>query len=248
MSDADVNREYYESLQPGRDDYWTYMAAPRRRVSVILRELRRLGNVGSVVDLGCGNGALLSEVASAFPATDLTGIDLSSRQIAENRRAFPALRWHDADLQATVEDSFSARFDVALSSEVIEHLQDPGMLLRNAHRVIRDRGHLILSTQSGRVGETERRVGHLRHFTREEMSELLTASGWEPIRVWNEGFPFHDLSKSVANLRPDAAMQSFGESRYGPVQRAVCAALRGAFLLNSRSRGAQLFAVARRVA
>ena len=29
---SDVNVEYYERLQQGRDDYWRYMAAPRRRV------------------------------------------------------------------------------------------------------------------------------------------------------------------------------------------------------------------------
>lgn len=41
-------------------------------------------------------------------------------------------------------------------------------------------------------------------------------------------------------------MAEFGDRAYGLKQNAICAALRVAFKLNSRSRGAQLFAIARR--
>ncbi|HNI61811.1 MAG TPA: hypothetical protein PKW11_17855, partial [Pseudomonadota bacterium] len=105
----------------------------------------------------------------------------------------------------------------------------------------------LLSTQSGKVRETERRIGHQRHFTVAEMSALLDRAGWQPIRVYNCGFPFHDLSKWYANRDPDASMQQFAGGKYGLREDVLCFLLRLAFRFNSRSHGAQLFAVARKV-
>ena len=75
---------------------------------------------------------------------------------------------------------------------------------------------------------------------------LLEETGWEAAQVWNCGFPFHDLSKWYANLNPNASMKRFGLRAYGPLENAVALMLRLLFKLNSDSRGAQLFAVARR--
>jgi len=110
----------------------------------------------------------------------------------------------------------------------------------------RTRRRIAVSTQSGRIGETERRVGHVRHFTSDEMARVLRDAGWRPVRVWNAGFPFHDLSKWYANRDPDASMRRFGERSYSWQEDLVCLGLRLAFQLNSSRRGAQLFAVGRR--
>jgi SAM-dependent methyltransferase len=242
MSHVETNRAYYESDSPARRDYWKYMAAPRARVARICSEVARF-RPASVIDLGCGDGSLLDEIRRRVPNARLAGVDLSTSQIARNRERIPAVQWFDADLTAplTIRD----RFDVIVASEVIEHLPEPVALLENAALIAGPGAHLVLSTQSGRVRETERRVGHVRHFPAGEMSRLLESSGWHAERVWNEGMPFHDLSKWWANRDPEASMARFGSDRpYGAGERAICFALRCAFRLNSRSRGAQLYAVA----
>ena len=78
------------------------------------------------------------------------------------------------------------------------------------------------------------------------MREALRAAGWAPERVWNTGFPFHDLSKWYANRDPEGSMNRFAARPYGIKEDVICLLLRAAFRLNSRHRGAQLFAVARR--
>lgn len=241
------NLAYYGQPLAGRDDYWRFMAAPRFRVRTLLAELSRT-RAASVVDLGCGNGLLLDEVARRFPALERAGIDLSPALIEENRRRRPQAAWHTLDLDRpdAVAGPLAGRFDAVVASEVIEHVERPDVFLRNAAALASTRGWLLLSTQSGPVRQTERRVGHVRHFSRRDLAALLADAGWRPSRLWNCGFPFHDLSKWWANRRPDATMERFGSRPYGWRERAVCAALRGAFRLNSRRRGAQLFAVARR--
>lgn len=242
------NRAYYEASQPGRDDYWRKMAAPRFRVATIIEWLRR-SPPATVVDLGCGGGQLLLEVQREFPTAALCGFDLSAAQIAANQKRQPGVDWQVADLDLPLElgDTHRGRFHAVVASEIIEHVGDPSALLRNAAALaVPGQGRLILSTQSGRIGETERRVGHRRHFTCSELEGLLRAAGWEPIRLWRCGFPFHDLSKWVANRRPDRAMAEYSEKPYGFKQNAVCFLLRLAFRFNSKRWGAQLFAVARR--
>lgn len=247
MGDATrINRAYYEELSEGRDDYWRKMAAPRHRVATFLDNLSRL-RPASVVDLGCGKGLLLAEIARQLGDIELVGIDLSAPQIEANRDAMPGIDWHAADL---VDDALPRelgdRFEAVVASEIIEHVEDPERFLANALALARPGGELLLSTQSGQVRETEKRVGHIRHFSRSEMRSLLEASGWQPLRVWNTGYPFHDLSKWYANRDPDKSMSQFGERAYGWRENLVCWGLRLAFKLNSAERGAQLFAVARR--
>lgn len=247
-SAADVNREYYGALSAGREDYWKKMAAPRFRVQTFLRLLER-EPPANLVDLGCGNGALLGEIGRRLPGIFLAGIDLSATQIEANERRVPSVFWRAFDLAGTDPPAadLAGRFEAVVASELIEHLESPEAFLRTAASLAAPgRGRLLLSTQSGPVRETERRVGHRRHFEAGEMRRLLSETGWEPELVWNAGFPFHDLSKWLANRRPQAALEAFGGGRYGLPQDLVCYALRVAFCFNSSRRGAQLFAVARR--
>jgi len=235
---TDFNREYYEATNAGRDDYWRLMAAPRRRVSVILRLIGEIAGARSLIDIGCGNGVLLSEIRSRHPHLQLAGVDLSETQIELNRRRDPSIEWIAADAQKTI---IPASFDIAVASEVIEHLDAAEAFLRNVAAMGRN---LILTTQSGTISQTERRVGHVHHFQRQEMLELLARTGWTPRRVWNEGFPFHDLSKWYAGRNADAMMERFDSRPYGRAERLACWMLRTAYLFNSRRRGAQLYAIA----
>lgn len=240
----ETNSAFYGELRPGVQDYWRKMAAPRFRVATVLRELEK-ERPRSIVDLGCGNGALAEEIHARFPDAQVAGVDLSAAQVAANAARLPWGRWLVADLGAATPPRFERTFDAVVTSEVIEHVDDPRAFLRNARTLASRGAMLVLSTQSGKVQETERRVGHLRHFSVEEMRALLTETGWRPERVWNAGYPFHDLSKWYANRDPDASMASFADRPYGPKENAICAALRLAFRVNSSRRGAQLFAVAR---
>jgi 2-polyprenyl-3-methyl-5-hydroxy-6-metoxy-1,4-benzoquinol methylase len=243
-----VNREFYDQPLPGRDDYWRKMAAPRSRVAQLLALIADL-SPARIADLGPGGGQLLSEIHARQPGIQLCGIDIAVSQIADNARRLPTIEWHAADLDGDdrIPRALWGTFDIVIASELIEHMDHPEALLRNARRLARPgTGRLLLSTQSGPLRETERRVGHRRHWSQAEMQQALIDAGWVPIRVWNCGFPFHDLSKWYANLDPGASMARYAEKAYGPRENFVCYALRTAFRFNSRRRGAQLFAVAKR--
>ncbi len=244
----DLNASYYSVVKKGRCDYWRYMAAPRGRVATTLSILAG-SPPESIVDLGCGDGSLLLKVAPTVPNAKLAGIDRSSAQIEVNRKDYPAISWHAMDLDSTEPpaDGMHELFDAVISLEVIEHVARPASLLSHAFSLARPGGRLLLSTQSGPVRETEKRVGHRRHFSAAQMDDLLKSVGWRPVRVWNSGWPFHDLSKWMANLSPDRSMRQFGEDSYTRGQKILCAFLRGLYKMNSTRRGAQLFALAEKL-
>lgn len=246
-SASEENSAYYENLTRGQDEYWRKMAAPRsrtERITAIVASLR----ASSVADLGCGNGALLAELGDALTLSDRCGIDLSSARIAANRALHEWGEWLARDLATDepLDESLAGRFDVVTMCEIVEHLDAPEKVLEKALGMLKPNGSLVLTTQSGPMRETERRVGHRRHYDERSMRLLLGEAGFLSVRVWNEGWPFHDLSKWYANLDPDKSLSRFAGGKYGAKENAIAFALRALFRLNSKRFGAQLYAIARR--
>jgi trans-aconitate methyltransferase len=243
---TEINRAYYGRLAAGRENYWNLMPAPRMRIRCVVDAVRsNTRDVRRICDFGCGNGALLAALVAEFPRAALHGIDLSKEQIDQNVVAYPSMEWADADLVAgDYRYPFDAGCDVAVSSEVIEHLDRPGRYLENIRSSLASDGILVLTTQSGPVHATEKFVGHVRHWEAEDMAKLLASVGFRDVTVRNCGFPFHDFSKWVANLRPELTIDRFGERDWGIAERATAALLRLLFRFNSGTRGYQLVACA----
>ena len=101
-----------------------------RRIAAVCAEIEASG-ARSVVDLGCGEGRLLSRLARAKQLTKITGVDVSPRalEIARDSEHVDELperqREGLAQLQAelTYRDARFAGFDAACAIEVIEHVE-----------------------------------------------------------------------------------------------------------------------------
>ena len=52
-----------------------------------------------IYDLGCGTGHLTRILADTFPSATITGVDSSPEMLAEARREFPQIPWHQADIR-----------------------------------------------------------------------------------------------------------------------------------------------------
>lgn len=245
---TEFNRDYYDQLTAGRENYWNLMPAPRMRIDSVIAAIRRYKPLpSSICDFGCGNGVLLGAIREHYPELPLSGIDLSEEQIAHNTQVNPSTNWAAADLTSDeYRFPFEKACDVAISSEVIEHLDRPLEYLKNIYASLDRDGLTVLTTQSGPVHATETYVGHVRHWEAAAMKELFTSAGFRELRISNCGYPFHDLSKWAANLRPRLIMQRFGEEEWGPAQKFTAFVLRFLFRFNSSRRGYQLVATARK--
>lgn len=122
------------SITPEEEAVEAPLALNEARLEAVLSELERAG-VESVVDLGCGEGKLLSRLLRVKGLARLAGLDVSARslEIAAARlrldRLPPRQRERITLLHGalTYRDQRIEGFDAATLIEVIEHL-DPGRL------------------------------------------------------------------------------------------------------------------------
>ncbi|MDH4452059.1 MAG: methyltransferase domain-containing protein [Verrucomicrobiota bacterium] len=96
---------------------------------------------GSLLDFGAGTGNLLKLLLSSDLPIEATGADILGR----NASLPPEIRWVEGDLNQPLPVS-GGLYDVVVSSEVIEHLENPRASFRDLNRVLKPGGLLILTT------------------------------------------------------------------------------------------------------
>jgi SAM-dependent methyltransferase len=87
--------------------------------------------ISSVLEIGCGDGAVIAELARREFATSYLGVDISPSGIeAAKHRGIPHAEFAVRDVA-----DVSGTFGLAVLSHVIEHVENPRTLLRHAARV-----------------------------------------------------------------------------------------------------------------
>jgi ubiquinone/menaquinone biosynthesis C-methylase UbiE len=133
----------------------------------------------TVLDAACGTG-YGSRRLLAGGAARVDGFDLSGDAIAEARRLHtaPGVRFETADVTRLPCPDHS--YDLFLSFETIEHVQDDLALVREAARVLKPGGTFVCSTPNRKVTNpgipiTGRPYNpfHVREYTRLELADLL---------------------------------------------------------------------------
>jgi 2-polyprenyl-3-methyl-5-hydroxy-6-metoxy-1,4-benzoquinol methylase len=100
-----------------------------------------------ILDFGCGRGwmsALLAECGN------VTGADLSNEAIEQARSRYPGIEFVCIDASDDLHDTLHRRFDVVVSSEVIEHVLKQEDYMQNTISVLKPGGLLVLTTPNGR--------------------------------------------------------------------------------------------------
>ncbi len=134
--------------------------------------------LGEVLDIGCGDGA----AAACFApyCRTLTCVDRDATRVQRAQSRFAELghvRVQRADAQ---ELPFAAhRFDTVLLFHTLTYAESPGLLLREAARVLRPEGRLILLCLDRHQHQEVTRRYQERHpgFSPEHVRELLSQAG-----------------------------------------------------------------------
>ena len=146
------------------------------------------GNAPSVLDVGCASGSVL--VFLRERGWRVTGVEISP--CAEYAKKERGLDVRNIPLE---ENSFADKsFDVVLASHLIEHLNDPRSFLTETRRILKDDGHIFITTPNidgfqARIFRGNWRSAifdHLYLFSISTLKKLLKKCGFttEKISTW----------------------------------------------------------------
>ena len=244
--EAPTNRtasgDFYDDFWRREDETNRTNPASKHRIHLVLQELKRLEKPPSLLlDIGCGNGELLRRVNQVFPQTRLWGMDVSKQAAQLATDVVQRVYVHDltvAPLQASV------RFDVVVMTELLEHLKQPVALLKNLRASLSEHAHVIITTPTGPMTPYDRAIGHVKHLTLSELEVCCSQAGYETVRAYRWGFPFHSLYRIIVGLLGEnvSSLMPTERSRLGHLTLSAITAI---FYCNmkSRSLGRQIVAV-----
>ena len=134
------SREHFDQLA---ERYGELRAAPGYGDPVTAAVVEIAGLRGSrVLDVGCGPGTVLGQLARAFDVTAV-GVDVSPRMIEVARREVPEASFHVASAEAL--PLADETFDAVIMRMVVHHLDRP-RTFPEIRRVLRPSGRLAITT------------------------------------------------------------------------------------------------------
>jgi len=153
------------------------------RVVEKVRTLERAA--GAVADIGCGDGHLCAELRAAGWPT-VMGFEVSQTRIARARSFYPGIAFYDRPIGKS--GIAPGSLDLIVMDSVIEHLPDPGGMLKEFRHFLAPSGHLVVlspNMESGHFRFLGRRWtgmlaphAHIFLFTDAALTRLLSNAGY----------------------------------------------------------------------
>jgi SAM-dependent methyltransferase len=186
VEDSAELRRFYEqgyslpAPEAERFSRWRSLGAIGKAEHVV--ELCRRARIepSSTLDVGCGDGALLSELARRGFGGRLTGLEITDTAvaIARQRKEIDAVERYDGQNVPAADGSY----ELGVLSHVLEHVPDPPRLLEEVARacqavVIEVPLEANLSARRHTKREHAAEVGHLHSLDRADARSIVREAG-----------------------------------------------------------------------
>jgi SAM-dependent methyltransferase len=179
---------------------WYVRRALRERVEALgTRPIR-------VLDAGTGFGQYAYWLVRTFPNVEVVAVDVKDEYLRRARRFLEQTPFADrvtfeqADLTQPLP--YEAAFDLALSVDVMEHIEDDRAVFRHVRAALRPGGHLVVNTPSDQGGSGVTEAG---------------AEGFIGEHV-RDGYPLDELTEKLKTAGLDVVGAAY---TYGPVGSAA---------------------------
>ena len=178
-------------LQAFYEDYYDDAVSRKREIAARqtvnhIESLCKNVPLGSVLDIGAGDGAVLSELERRELGTEFHAVEISSSGIdrinRQNLKRLKSVQRFDGYRLPFPDDSF----DTALLIHVLEHVEHERLLLKEVRRVARrcyievPLEHTIRLRRSISVGKA---FGHINFYTIKTFENILDTARLSPVSL-----------------------------------------------------------------
>ncbi len=208
------NRNYWNqenSRQDASCGYTAYLAEEevlKKYFRDILSQVNKLlPNSGRVLDIGCSFGFFL-EVMKARGNWQVYGVELSSEAVRGAKKRLKSKNIYHQTLEAA---KFPANyFDFVTIFQTIEHVDNPLELLKEARRILKPEGVMLIATPDSGGWQAKlmggrwfsyRHLDHLLFFNYQSLSEALNRSGFKGIRRLADPAYWHRLDYLIDKVK-----------------------------------------------
>lgn len=147
----------------------------------------------NILDIGCGVGSVDFYLASL--ENNVTGIDISNRAIKVANDTLKTMTF-SKNLRFKVfnfpKKLPNGKYNAIICSEVLEHLNDDNLAVRQMTKLLIHNGLVIASSPSlnaplyklGLLNNFDRNVGHVRRYSTVSFTNLFKNSGFKIIEIY----------------------------------------------------------------
>ncbi len=129
--------DYYEKWNKKKGKKNLYL-----REKIALKMIKKI-SPKKVLDIGCGNGFFMEKIKTSLPELTVEGVEYSKYNINICKKK--GFKTKKADLNIKIPYK-NKEFDMVYVGEIIEHLYNPDLFLKEVNKVLKDKGYFILST------------------------------------------------------------------------------------------------------
>jgi SAM-dependent methyltransferase len=201
---------YYEGSYSQSEMHWRRICATDKAKN--MQSLLPSNFSGSVLEVGCGTGAVLAELASLQIGTRHVGVDVTDPLSNPEPSALELdLRTFDG-----MTLPFESRsFDLVFASHVVEHVLHPRAFLLELQRVSRYLLYVEVPCElhkraTHRTLQAGLDIGHINPFSRETFLLLLQSTGLEveKLQLFDHSLAVYEFSNSSLVARAKRAIKS----------------------------------------
>ena len=149
------------------------------RNRLLLWALRRFfPNAGRLLEIGCGTGFVLTGIRARFPELCLAGSEIFATGLTFASTRLPGIDLFQMDARAV---PFEREFDVVGAFDVLEHIEEDELVLREMYRAVRPGGGIVITVPQHRAlwSALDDFSCHKRRYTRSELVRKTVAAGFE---------------------------------------------------------------------
>lgn len=152
----------------------------RTRNNIILYLYRKFGpTVGAkFLEIGCGTGYVLNGFRNAFSELEVTGSEIFLNGLKLARKRMPEVEFIQLD---ATNIPFEEAYDAIGAFDVIEHIEEDRLVLKNCHKAIKPGGYLFLSVPQYMFmwSYLDDISCHKRRYSRKELIQKVREAGFE---------------------------------------------------------------------